>query len=48
MGSQHECDKKQPEPLKADRHVVINEAKCKLYITNNEETKEDDAADDLI
>ena len=48
MGSVHEHDKVEKEPLNPDKHVVINEKKCKLYTTNNEETKEDDAPDDLI
>ena len=43
MGSLHEHDKaKKEEPLNPEKHVVINEKKCKLYTTNNEETKEDD------
>uniref|UniRef100_A0A7E5A1F2 Uncharacterized protein n=1 Tax=Panagrellus redivivus TaxID=6233 RepID=A0A7E5A1F2_PANRE len=48
MGSVHEHDKKKEDPFDPNRHVIINEKKCKCYTTNNEETKEDDAPDDLI
>ncbi|KAI6190541.1 hypothetical protein M3Y97_00129200 [Aphelenchoides bicaudatus] len=45
MPSDHEFDKKPPSQAPQSAHVVINDKKCKLYETNNEETKEDDLAD---
>jgi len=48
MPSDHEYDKKQAHDIPPDAHVVINDKKCKLYETNNEETREDDPEDNLI